>query len=137
MSIQTLLLEPIKLNPDFAAGKDLEPMVPWPEQIQLKPVGAHRTKIWFTSSTLTTAVYEADGGTLQFVDFPYDEQVTVLKGTAVLTTSDGTSQRFNAGDVFAVPKGWNGTWEMSTDYRELITFETSSLERALALWGWA
>jgi uncharacterized cupin superfamily protein len=58
--------------------------------------------------------------------------ISVLKGRGVLTSQDGVRHVFEKGDVFVAPKGWTGTWKMSGNYRELITFETKSLEWAMA-----
>lgn len=128
-------LQPVRLNKAYAEGKDLEPLSPWPKTMQIKTVATHRYKTWYVGEKLSCMVYDADDGLLQFTDLPYDEQVCVLNGTAVLTSQDGERHVFNKGDVFVAPKGWTGTWELKDGYRELITFETSSLDYAMKKWG--
>ena len=128
-------LQPVRLNKDYTEGKELEPMSPWPENMQLKTIATQRQKIWYPGEKLTCMVYEADDGLLQFTDLPYDEQVIVLNGTAILTSEDGERHVFTKGDVFVAPKGWTGTWELKDGYRELITFESKSVEYAMQKWS--
>lgn len=127
--------QPVRLNKAYAEGKELEPLNPWPKAMQLEPVATHRYKTWYAGEKLTAMVYDADDGVLQFTDLPYDEQVCVLNGTAILTSRDGERHVFTRGDVFIAPKGWTGTWELRGGYRELITFETKSLKYAMKKWG--
>jgi uncharacterized cupin superfamily protein len=127
-------LQPVRLNPELLEGKGLEPLVPWPVAMQLRPIATHRLVTWYAGEKLSSMVYDADDGLLQFTDLPYDEFVQILKGSAVLTSADGTCHVFKAGDYFVAPKGWTGTWELKDGYRELITFETQSLEYAMAAW---
>ncbi|MEO1042020.1 MAG: cupin domain-containing protein [Pseudomonadota bacterium] len=56
--------------------------------------------------------------------FPYDEFVVVLKGELVLTDDAGHSVTYSEGDMFMVPKGFVGTWDMTEEYRELIVIDT-------------
>jgi uncharacterized cupin superfamily protein len=127
-------LQPVRLNPELLEGKGLEPLVPWPVAMQLRPIATHRLVTWYAGEKLSSMVYDADDGLLQFTDLPYDEFVQILKGSATLTSADGTRHVFKAGDYFVAPKGWTGTWELKDGYRELITFETQSLEYAMATW---
>jgi uncharacterized cupin superfamily protein len=127
-------LQPVRLNPEHLQGKGLESLVPWPAAMQLRPVATHRIVTWYSGEKLSCMVYDADDGLLQFTDLPYDEFVQILNGTATLTSADGTRHVFKTGDYFVAPKGWTGTWELKGGYRELITFETKSLEYAMATW---
>ena len=127
--------EPIVLDDAIRSGKDLKPIAPWPDAMQLRPITSHRLCTWFEGEKLTSMVYEAEDGLLRFDDLPYDEQVCLLSGTAVLTSDGGKVQTFTAGDVFVVPKGWSGTWELKDGYRELITFEKDSITDAMTRWG--
>jgi EutQ-like cupin domain len=71
---------------------------------------------------------------ISFTDLPYDEHVYVLNGQAVLTSDDGRTDVFTKGDAFVAPKGWTGTWEMRGGYRELICFETRSINDTAKKW---
>ncbi len=50
----------------------------------------------------------------------YDEFVLVLKGELVLSDNDGNSATYKKGDMFVVPKGFVGAWDMTEEYREFI-----------------
>ena len=50
----------------------------------------------------------------------YDEFVLVLKGELILSDNDGNSATYKKGDMFVVPKGFVGAWEMTEEYREFI-----------------
>lgn len=127
-------LQPVRLSREYMEGKELVSLAPWPAAMQVRPVATHRVVTWYTGEKLTSQVYDADDGLLRFTDIPYDEFVHILNGTAILTSADGTRHVFNAGDCFIAPKGWTGTWELKDGYRELITFETKSLEDAVRSW---
>lgn len=127
-------LQPVRMNPAYGKGKELEPLAPWPNAMLVKPINSHRYKTWYRGEKITVMVYDADDGKIQFTDLPYDEHVHLLHGTAILTSQDGTRHVFKAGDDFVAPKGWTGTWELKDGYRELITFETQSLDYAMKTW---
>lgn len=127
-------LQPARLDKAYIEGRGLEQLAPWPKAMQLKQVASHRYKTLYAGEKLTVMVYEADDGVLQFTDLPYDEHVHLLSGTAILTSQDGRRHVFKAGDDFVAPKGWTGTWELRDGYRELITFETQSLNYAMKEW---
>ena len=57
---------------------------------------------------------------------PFDEFVVVLKGELVLTDQDGNSVTYKPGDMFMLPKGFVGTWDMTEEYRELIVVDTTA-----------
>jgi uncharacterized cupin superfamily protein len=124
-------LQPVRLNHAVAEGRELAPMRAWPECMQLKRIPNHRYKMWYLGEKLMSLVYEADDGILQFARLPYDEQVTILEGMAILTSEDGHQHVYGKGDVFVVPQGWSGTWELKGGYRELATFETKSFRYAM------
>jgi uncharacterized cupin superfamily protein len=128
------VLQPVRLPPAFLQGEGLAPLAPWPQHMQLRPIASHRLVQWYAGEKISSMIYDADDGLLEFIDLPYDEQVTVLNGEAVLTSQDGERHVFVKGDVFVAPKGWTGTWELRDGYRELITFETGSLAYAMQKW---
>ena len=49
-----------------------------------------------------------------------DEFVVVLKGELILSDNDGNSTTYKQGDMFMLPIGFVGTWDMTEEYRELI-----------------
>jgi uncharacterized cupin superfamily protein len=76
-------------------------------------------------------VYADDPATFRFDEaFLFDEFVTVLSGTLILTATNGEPQEFTAGDSLVVPKGFTGTWQMLGNYRELVAIEREAYELA-------
>ena len=127
-------VELVPLSVAIRSGQDLEPMNPWPAEMERTPTVAHAQGTWFDGQEITALVYEAEDGMIHFTDLPYDEFVFVLNGTAVLTTDGGEPQEFHTGDSFVAPRGWTGTWEFRKTYRELIVFEKKSLAAAVEKW---
>ena len=37
-----------------------------------------------------------------------------------MTDKDGTQHVFHAGDVFVLPRGWAGVWDMKTRFKQII-----------------
>jgi hypothetical protein len=62
---------------------------------------------------------------------PYDEFVVVLKGELILTDKEGNSVTYKKSDMFMLPKGFTGTWEMTEDFRELIVVDTKAYNGSL------
>jgi len=127
-------VELVPLSVPTRNGQDLEPMNPWPAEMERSSTVAHTAGTWFDGQEITALVYEAGDGMIKFTDLPYDEFVFVLNGTTVLTTDGGKPQEFHSGDSFVVPRGWTGTWEFRKAYRELIVFEKKSLAAAIEKW---
>ena len=55
-----------------------------------------------------------------------DEFVVVTKGILILTDNEGNSVTYKKGDMFMLPKGFTGTWEMPEEFRELIVVDTEA-----------
>ena len=43
----------------------------------------------------------------------------LLGGTAVITPADGEPVELGEGDVFVLPKGWSGRWDVTETVRKL------------------
>lgn len=56
----------------------------------------------------------------------YDEFVVVLKGSLTLTDREGNAQTYTKGDMFMLQKEFQGTWDMTEEYRELIIVDTDA-----------
>lgn len=131
---QSRPVQPVRLQSLEELKAQMVPSPPWPAAMLPRPMKSHRVVVWYVGQDVTSMVYESDDGTVQFDDLPYDEQVTVLQGRALLTSADGQTHEFNVGDVFMAPKGWSGSWEMSGGYRELICFHTEAINNAGKMW---
>jgi polyvinyl alcohol dehydrogenase (cytochrome) len=100
------------LDPAPTSESDFEHILSRPD--------AERAKV-LSQDEFVTGVYEAKGGAVRFSDYPGDELVIVVSGSATLTDeSSGKSMTFGPGDMFLVPKGWRGRWSNDGLYRELI-----------------
>ena len=66
------------------------------------------------------AFWESEAGALRSANYPQDEFIYVREGTVVTTDEDGTRHEFHAGDVFVLPKGWAGVWDMKTRFKKII-----------------
>ncbi len=72
------------------------------------------------------SVWEGGPARLRF-DEPttYDEFVVVLKGDLILADNHGNKVTYKPGDMFMLPKGFEGSWEMTSEYRELIVVDSA------------
>jgi len=66
------------------------------------------------------AFWGSEAGALKARDYPLDEFVYVLEGDLVTVDADGTRHEFHPGDAFVLPKGWAGTWDMTTRFKKII-----------------
>ena len=68
------------------------------------------------------------GPAVLLLDTPttFDEFVVVTKGILILTDNNGNTATYKKGDMFMLPKGFTGTWEMPQEYRELIVVDTKA-----------
>ena len=69
-----------------------------------------------------------EGGPAKLVfDAPttYDEFVVVLKGDLIISDNNGNKVTYKPGDMFMLPKGFEGSWEMTSKYRELIVVDSA------------
>lgn len=121
---------PIRLDRGKLAGEGLEAMPPLPDEIRLKGIQNTSEALLFDGEFIAF-VWQGDDGVLLIEDHPFDQFVHVLNGTAILTEKGGTSQEFNVGDSFVVPKGFSGTWEIRNEYRELMIFESNAYKAGI------
>jgi hypothetical protein len=104
---------------------------PWPKSM-VKRGDEHHAMREIYVGEFAVDVYEASDGVVVLKDQPYDELVHVVHGECILTPDAGKAQRFKAGDIFIVPKGFSGSWEGKSGFRELIVVETQAYKRAVA-----
>ncbi|MFM0101618.1 cupin domain-containing protein [Paraburkholderia nemoris] len=64
------------------------------------------------SNMLSAGVWQCDAGTLKLADLPIHEVCVLIEGEVVITSDDGCSERYAAGDAFILHKGFSGTWHM-------------------------
>jgi hypothetical protein len=123
------------LRPAAAAGKaprivpiplqtPMAESLRYPAGIPVEPFdGAYKlTKVYLSGvfAGNKVAFWESEAGALRSSGYPQDEFIYVLEGTVVTTDEDGTRHEFHAGDVFVLPKGWVGLWDMKTHFKKII-----------------
>ena len=82
----------------------------------------------FHIGKITVSIYESEPDKVRIDDMPFDEFVQILEGRLILTTDDGKSYEFKAGDSLMVPQRFKGYWDMPEKYRELIIVNTDYAE---------
>ena len=121
--------ELIPLYPEAVKKESLAEIPPFPEDERAGPQSNWMTVLH--SGEVTVAVYESTPVLIEIKEpFPYDEYVHVLEGEVTLTDLDGNENTFKAGENFLVPKGFLGTWNMTTHYREMVVVETNAMMKA-------
>jgi uncharacterized cupin superfamily protein len=124
---------PVRLAPDLTSGKALVPMNKWPSEMRIHGVEPSRYTTWFEGQ-ISAMVYAPSDGALRFSGTTFDEFVFVLNGHTILTAQGTAPQRFDVGEAFVLPQGFEGTWEFFNNYRELIVFETKALRAVMDAW---
>jgi len=72
----------------------------------------------------TVALWESGPGVLKTDAYPHDEYCLVLEGRLIITNRNGSRDEFGPGDTFVIPKGWAGTWNMTTRFKkQYVAFE--------------
>ena len=77
-----------------------------------------------TDRKFTVALWESGPGILKTDGYPHDEYCLVLEGHLIITNQSGRREEFGPGDTFVIPKGWVGTWNMTTRLKkQKVAFE--------------
>ena len=125
-------LVPLKAGPMNAL--ELESLEPFSESFVISGSSEHEGKVLHRGE-LVVSLYAARPALLDIrYPFPYDEYVWVLDGELILTHEDGRSESYGVGDMLLVPKGFQGTWEMRGDHRELVVIETRAYDSETSFW---
>jgi uncharacterized protein len=103
-----------RIDPRGPGAKGLEPALHDPADIILDGAKAPHALSSFCdpTQTLSAGVWQCDAGTLQLVDLPIHEVCVLIDGEVVITSEDGRSDHYKAGDAFVLHKGFSGTWHM-------------------------
>ncbi|WP_418061262.1 cupin domain-containing protein [Pimelobacter simplex] len=64
----------------------------------------------------TVGVWEAQPYAERFDGYVGNEFCTVLRGRLTLTSDDGTTQTFTAGDSYVMEKGWSGEFRVEEPF---------------------
>jgi uncharacterized cupin superfamily protein len=113
---------PVRLDPDKIAGLNLTAIPPDAYKDIL--VGGElnmRVATLFDGKELRVSIFESTPAKTNHRTRPTDgdEFVYVLSGKLILTEPDGKVHEFTPGNSLVLPVGYQGTWEMRGNYREI------------------
>lgn len=69
-------------------------------------------RVLYESGGIEVGVWRSDPGGWPIENRPDTEVISILAGRATLTNSDGSSFQADPGDVFVLPAGWTGRWDV-------------------------
>lgn len=124
---------PIRLNAEVAAGRDLDLMSDWPEDVRITGAHPSRLRTWFEGQVSAYVIHIPDGE-LRFSNVTFDEVCVVLEGAVTLTPIDGEAETFRAGEVYVIPKGFDGTFAPSGAYRAMTVMSTEAASQLFSDW---
>ncbi|MBB3699435.1 DUF861 domain-containing protein [Flammeovirga yaeyamensis] len=108
--------------------KTLTKLPDWPKEYQISGDLRQWEKVIYRGEEMVGAIWMSKPGKLQVESYPYDQMVLVLEGDVTLNPTNGEKKVYRPGDLFFVPKGYSGTWEMDSDYKEFIIVEKKAWE---------
>jgi uncharacterized cupin superfamily protein len=102
---------PIRLSPTGPAGflQAAGKALPTATLIEGSPVGADHVYFERPEARLKVGIWHSSACTEFYEDYPCDEFMVVLEGH-VIVENERSSERFDPGDAFLIPKGFRGYW---------------------------
>ena len=101
----------------------LDVVGPKPNPSRGEPVES--VKVLFEDAQIEAGVWECTPGGWAIVDRPTTETMLLLAGQARITPADGEPVELEEGDVFVLPKGWSGRWDVLETVRKLYVLAVS------------
>lgn len=80
--------------------------------------------VFFDGHGVSVGVWECTPGGWPILDRPDTETMLLLAGAATITPADGDPVDLVEGDVFVLPKGWSGRWDITETVRKLYVIAT-------------
>ena len=68
---------------------------------------------------IDAGVWTCTVGAWNIENYPVDEVILMLSGKMSLTDSEGNSRELVKDDLFFIPKGWQGKWEVLEDMEKV------------------
>ena len=65
-----------------------------------------------TEGSVESGVWTSNVGSWSEDDYGVDEVMVMVDGRLRITNSDGSMKELTAGDMFYLPKGWSGRWDV-------------------------
>lgn len=75
--------------------------------------------VFFEGHGVEVGIWECTPGGWPIVDRPDTETMLLLAGRATLTPEGGEPVELGEGDVFVLPRGWSGRWDVTDTVRKL------------------
>jgi len=101
------VIKPILLDKETLSGVDLKKV-----QLKNEPEREFFQKGLFIGEDISIYVVSSESWTASMDNFPFDEFVYMLNGSANVKAEGGEQHMFNSYDFFTIPKGFTGTWEI-------------------------
>jgi uncharacterized cupin superfamily protein len=68
---------------------------------------------------LQTGIWTCTAGGWPVDSAPVNEVMVMLKGQLRITDSEGQATELGEGDIFYLPKGWSGRWDVLEDMEKI------------------
>lgn len=78
------------------------------------------TVVFFEGHGVSVGVWECTPGGWSITDRPDTESMLLLRGGVTITPLDGDPVDLEEGDVFVLPRGWSGRWDVTETVRKLF-----------------
>jgi uncharacterized protein len=78
------------------------------------------TIVFFEGHGVSVGVWECTPGGWPIVDRPDTETMLLLRGAVTITPLGGEPVDLEEGDVFVLPRGWSGRWDVTETVRKLF-----------------
>ncbi len=114
----------VRMDPAASPERQLR----YPPAMIVAGDGAYLVKIGYQSEDekFVVGIWESGPGVLKTDSYPHDEFCRVLRGHLITTDRAGKKQEFNAGDTFVIPKGWAGSWKMTSRFKkQYVSFDAT------------
>ena len=77
-------------------------------------------RVFFDAHSTRVGVWECSPGGWEIQNRPDTETMLLLKGHVRMTTQGEDPVELREGDVFVLPKGWSGRWDVLETARKLF-----------------
>jgi uncharacterized cupin superfamily protein len=102
----------------------LEPKGPTGKGLTTESLGGREYKYYSGPTGSSVGVWETDGvEAKQFSEAKHSEFMVILSGAVTLSSPDGTSETFKAGDVALVPRGAQSKWSSGKIRKFWVAFD--------------
>ena len=121
-------VDPVKIidvSPEPPADLTTYPVVDrpfWTVMEGDRPTSGSRRDFLSADGRVHVGYSQYDKVTLQLSNWPVDEFMHILEGQVEITDESGTSKIYGPGDMFVMPKGFNGTWRQLSPIKKLDVY---------------